>query len=233
MITILLIPGFMLDSDLWRDVRDSLERIGPVLDVDTTRDPTIDSIAERALAGTRGPIMPVGFSMGGYVAREIARRGSGRVRGLVLLATSARGDTPEKMQRRALYSDLPPGTAFAGLSRSAISRSLSPMRANDSVLIERIQAMGRRLGPDVFRRQSLLSRNGDLDHLDKINCPTLILAGECDRVRTVSESEELWRNIPGSEMAVIEKAGHMLPFETPDHVANTILSWSEAKKITP
>ena len=52
-------------------------------------------------------------------------------------------------------------------------------------MIGRVQAMAARLGSDVFRRQCALTRRGDLDRLDEVACPTLILAGERDSLRSL------------------------------------------------
>ncbi|AFL53373.1 pimeloyl-ACP methyl ester carboxylesterase [Sinorhizobium fredii] len=223
--TILLVPGFMLDGDLWRDLRPELEQFGSIVDVDTTRDASIEDMAARAIASVDGPLLPIGFSMGGYVAREIARRAADRVRGLVLIATSARGDSPGQAQRKAFHAKQLADSRFGGLKRSAIANSLHSTRAEDEELIDRIQAMSRRLGGEVFRGQSLLPRHGDLERLGDIRCPTLILAGDGDQVRSLAEARELHDNIQGSELSVIEGAGHMLPMEAPSRVSRIIASW--------
>lgn len=62
---VLLIPGFMLDADLWRDVRADLGSLGRVVDADTTVDDTIPTMAARALEALSGPALVIGFSMGG------------------------------------------------------------------------------------------------------------------------------------------------------------------------
>ena len=71
---ILLVPGFMLDADLWRELRPRLERYGRIVDVDTVHDTSIEAMADRAVAGLSGPAVVIGFSMGGYVARAIYYR---------------------------------------------------------------------------------------------------------------------------------------------------------------
>ena len=71
---ILLVPGFMLDADLWRELRPRLERYGRIVDVDTVHDTSIEAMADRAVAGLSGPAVVIGFSMGGYVARAICYR---------------------------------------------------------------------------------------------------------------------------------------------------------------
>ena len=46
------------------------------------------------------------------------------------------------------------------------------------------------------------------DELDRIRCPTLVLAGELDPVTTVADHEELAAAIPGSRLEVLPNAGH-------------------------
>ena len=60
---LLLAPGFMCDADLWRDMADVLGTLGPLVHADLSRDPSIEAMAERALAGAPPRFVMVGFSM--------------------------------------------------------------------------------------------------------------------------------------------------------------------------
>lgn len=66
----------------------------------------------------------------------------------------------------------------------------------------------------------------DLDELsgryNSIDCPTLIIWGERDRVVPIDIGRELNRNIPGSRMEVIEKCGHVPQEEQPEKTLNII-----------
>src|SRR4051812_296462 len=53
-------------------------------------------MAQHVLVGAPEHFALIGFSMGGYVARHIACLVPKRVQALVLVATSARADTPEQ-----------------------------------------------------------------------------------------------------------------------------------------
>lgn len=223
--SILFAPGFMTDTDLWLDMYEGLREFGPYTHVNTSRDDTIEAMAARALASARPSFIMIGFSMGGYLAREIVRNAPDRITHLVLIATSARGDTPEQQSRKLIQARQAAATSFGGLSRSAIAFSLHSDRANDVALVERIQAMSQRLGTDVFQRQCLMKRSEDRDRLGIIRCPTLILAGEKDGVRTLAEAEELHAGIANSELVIIQGTGHMLPMEAPQRVAEVISSW--------
>ena len=71
----------------------------------------------------------------------------------------------------------------------------------------------------------MLPRPGDLDRLAEIHCPTHILAGERDGLRSLEEARELEAGIAGSKLAIVEGAGHMLPREAPEGVADAITGW--------
>lgn len=223
--SMLLIPGFMLDADLWRDVTPGLDEFGPFVHADLFQDGTIKDMASRVLAEAPETFLLVGFSMGGYVAREIVRQAPERVKALVLIATSARGDTEVQRQRKEAVAHKPDSVSFKGLSTAAVASSLHPDNAGRQDLIARIQAMGERLGSDVFRRQSLLERVDERHLLADINCPCLILAGEQDKLRSRAEVEELHDGITGSSFQVIEKTGHMIPLEAPDELVTVMRQW--------
>jgi len=222
---VLLIPGFMLDDDLWRDVVPGLQAFAPIIHADTSRDSAIAGMAARALAAMPGRFVLIGFSMGGYVAREIVRLAPERVSALILIATSARADTHAQTRRKAMAVAQIAEAGFAGLSRAGVTPSLHPDHSGDDALITRIQAMSTRLGGDVFRRQAMLDRPGEAERLDAIACPTLIIAARADKLRSVPESDELHAGIAGSEMVVVETSGHMIPMEAPDELLAIIAPW--------
>jgi len=225
---LLLVPGFMADETLWNDMNEALARFGPVLHADLRHDTSVEAMARRALAEAPPSFLLVGFSMGGYVARDIARLAPAygkRVQALVLVATSTRPDTPAMRQRKGAVGHAAPSVAFSGLSRIAVASSLHPKDKHNEALIERVRAMGVRLGGEVFRRQSVLERPGDIDRLGEIRCPTLVVAAAQDQLRSLEEAQELQAGIPDASLAVIEDSGHMIPIEGPQRLLEVILPW--------
>lgn len=223
--TLLMIPGFMLDADLWRDVEPALAPWGPVTHAVATEGDTLAEMAQAILRNAPPTFTLVGFSMGGYIAREILRQAPERVKTLILIATSARGDSEVQARRKQALAGQPDGIAFKGLSTAAIASSLHPDNAGRTDLIMRIQEMGQRLGGSVFRRQSLLDRRDERGELDTITCPTLVIAGDEDRLRSREEALELHEGIAGSAFAVIENTGHMAPLEAPEKLAEVVNDW--------
>lgn len=225
---LLLVPGFMADETLWNDMSAALARFGPVLHADLRHDTSVEAMARRALAAAPPSFLLVGFSMGGYIARDIARLAPAygkRVEALVLVATSTRPDTPAMRQRKGAVGHAAPSVAFSGLSRIAVASSLHPKDKHNEAMIERVRAMGVRLGGEVFRRQSVLERPGDIDRLDQIRCPTLVVAAAQDQLRSLEEAQELQAGIPDASLAVIEDSGHMIPIEAPQRLLEVIVPW--------
>ena len=222
--TLLLIPGFMADATLWDAMIDDLAPFGPLVATDLSRGEDIESMAAAILNDAPDRFVAVGFSMGGYVARELARIAPERVTALILIATSARGDTEELIrQRRSALKATP--KAFKGLSRPAIVSSLHPDLAGDEAMIARVRDMGLRLGGEVFHRQSALTRTGDLDRLGEISQPTLIIIADADRLRGADEAEELHQGIAGSTLVHVADSGHMIPLEQPQALAKAMTAW--------
>jgi pimeloyl-ACP methyl ester carboxylesterase len=91
--------------------------------------------------------------------------------------------------------------------------------------------MGIRLGHDAFLRQSSLTRESDFERLREIRCPTLIVAGEQDQIRSLDEALELHAGVPQSTLATIPASGHMIPMEQPTALAKVIRSWLHEAKV--
>ena len=222
--TLLLIPGFMADATLWDAMTKDLTPFGPLVATDLSQGEDIETMAAATLGDAPASFVAVGFSMGGYVARELARIAPDRVKALILIATSARGDTEElTRQRRSALKAAP--RAFRGLSRPAIVSSLHPDLATDEAMIARIRDMGLRLGGEVFHRQSAMARSGDLNRLDEIRQPTLIVTADADRLRGLDEADELHRGIAGSTLVHIAHSGHMIPLEQPQALGRVMSGW--------
>jgi pimeloyl-ACP methyl ester carboxylesterase len=61
-----------------------------------------------------------------------------------------------------------------------------------------------------------------LDQLDRIRCPTLILAGGLDPITTLADHEDLAAALPGARLEVFPEAGHGVFRDMPDEALAVI-----------
>lgn len=218
----------MTDDSLWDEVLVHLKKsMGAIHVIYGSLSPgdSIEAIAKNNIPEGSEKLILIGFSMGGYVARELARMVPERVENLILIATSARADTEEQRQQRLTAAKNMSATNFRGLSQGAIKQSVASFRENDRDLVERIRLMGAGLGKDIFVQQSGIHRKGDLEHLKDIQCPTLVIGADGDRLRCLGEVRELHQAIHGSDFEIIEQSGHMIPLEQAQALASVVSGW--------
>lgn len=221
---LVLLPGFMCDADLWTDMAADLGKLGPLHYGNVYQDDTLEGMAERVLAESPERFVLIGFSMGGFVARVLTLMAPHRVSGVAFVASSAREYTPAERERR-IQGNLPgdrPKRATPG-----VALGLHPDRERDPVLLGRLREMQRRLGPDVRALQSALIRKDGYADLERIGCPSLVVACRQDRLRSFGETERMARHLPHARFEVIEDCGHMAPLEKPHELAALLTEWVE------
>lgn len=227
--TPVLIPGNMCDARLWTAAVRS--RLPGALDADTARDATIAAMAERALALTDGPLLPVGFSMGGIVALEMARRAPERIAALVLLDTNATADLPERAAvRPRQQADVRAGGLERIVTEELKPNYLAAANRGDTALLTLLRDMALTLGPDVFVAQSeALRTRADLSGvLVTLDVPVLVACGAEDTLCPPDWHWALAASARRATLAVVAGAGHMLPLEQPTQLAAQIAEWRDS-----
>jgi len=228
-----LVPGMMCDAGLWQEMVDDLAAYGPLIYGDLSRDDSLETMAASVLSGAPERFSLVGFSLGGYVAREMVRQAPERVQRLILIATSSQQDSSQLQAFKAATARslaVTPGT-FRGLGHKAIELSLSQEHADNAHLRSQIHQMSLRMGKEAYCRQLLMARNSDTHLLHQITSPTLVIAARQDRMRSVQESRTLCELIPQASLEVIDNSGHMLPLEQPAALVQVIQYWLAATPV--
>lgn len=222
-----LLPGVMCDAGLWQEMVEPLAPFGPLMYGDLSQASTLAAMASAVLAAAPVRFTLVGFSMGGYVAREMIRQAPERVERLILIASSSQQDSEQMHAFKAATARalLASQDTFGGLGQKAIALSLSESHAGDARLHKHIHAMSLRMGRDAWCRQLLMARDSDTARLHQISCPTLVVAAAADRMRSLQESAILQASIPDAVLEVIEESGHMIPLEQPDALAAVMTRW--------
>lgn len=224
--TPVLVPGNMCDDRLWTaQVRAVLPG---AIDADTTADSSIEGMARRALALDEGPLLPVGFSMGGIVALEMARIAPERVAGLVLIDTNASADLPERAAVRPRQQDQVLGGELERLVVEELKPNyLAKANRRDPRLLELLLRMALQLGEAVFVAQSeaLRTRRDLRDVVAGVDVPILLACGSEDRLCPPAWHRKLAESARRATLNVINGAGHMLPLEQPERLAASIAEW--------
>lgn len=226
---LILLPGLLNDAGLWRDQISGLADLARPWVPDLTRGDSINALAQGVLDQAEPTFALAGFSMGGYVAQEIARIAPGRLERLALLDTSMRVDPPERAARRRALTEAArrPGD-FLGISHAILKSYIDASRLNDRDLTGRIVAMTQRLGREVFIRQNSLDRQDGEAALKSLQVPLLILCGETDQITPVAGHRAMAEAIGGAPLVVIPRAGHMTPMEAPEAVNEALRTWLTA-----
>lgn len=221
--SMVLIPGFMLDNTLWGAFEHQLPAEWPTYYAPLTGGTTVPEIARHNIAHLPERFVVVGFSLGAYVARQIAADYPERVMALVIIASSPREDSPEMVKGKQFLVNAYTSDSFKGLSSGAIIASLHPRHEQNMALVTQIKEMGSRLGYEALVTQCGLSRAGV--PASSIQCPTLVVAAENDALHLLEESRELAATIPNATLQIIGESGHMLPLEKPQELAGVIMRW--------
>lgn len=214
----------MCDKDLWTDMVPDLQALGALHFGNVYQDDSLDGMARCVLAEAPERFVLVGFSMGGFVARVLTLMAPERVSGVAFVASSARGYSDEERARRLAGfrpGDRPPREAGA----LSTAMGLHPDRETDPVLLDRLRGMQRRLGAEVRKRQAALVRRDGYADLERITCPSLVVACRQDRLRTFAETERMAQCLPNSTFSILEDCGHMAPLEKPRELASLLARW--------
>lgn len=231
MANVVFVPGFMTDNTMWDDVVRHMSPSNKYYFPDLRHRNSIEAMARHVLENVPANFSLVGFSMGGYIAREAARLIPSRVNKLALVATSARRDRASLIRNRMDAVRHMSNVGFKGLSRQSVQMSLHKNNAQNYQLIQRIRDMNQRVGFDAFACQASTHRDGDLNKLSAIKQPCLVIAADGDRLRSVDESRELVEGISNSRMVIVPQSGHMIPLEKPLLLAAILTDWLENEKI--
>jgi 3-oxoadipate enol-lactonase len=173
------------------------------------------------------PAHILGLSLGGLVAQQLAMDHAEMVRSLVLINTFPGlwlppiGVFSTLLRRRgAVFHPRDMAAAAAEVADALFpSPSLSLLKEWTE---RRIAAND----PDAYFRSTLaVVRFQPGRRLDRVRCPTLIIAGEADRVVPRVYQERLRNRLPHAEFVSIPDSGHASNIDHPDVVNEAVLTF--------
>ena len=215
---LILLPGLAGDETMWQAQAAALAPWSPaVTNVHSQPHETIEAMAAALLATHAGPLVLCGASMGGMIAMEAARQAPQRIRGLALLGTSARPETPDMRQLRETAIDLFAQGRIAEVIAPNVALAFHPDQAGDAALVRSYVDFVLRAGADQLIRQNraVIVRPDARTHLRQVRCPTLVMCGDSDQLAPPECSREIAALVPGAALKMVPRCGHMLTMEKP------------------
>ena len=221
---IVFVPGLMCTEALYAPQVACLPEGWNTRIADHRRDDSMEAIARRLLDNAPEQFVLVGLSMGGYIAYETIRQAPKRVRGLVLIDTSARADRPDQTAMREGAIELAHSEGIAPVINELIKVFIAESRQGDEGLTGIIRAMAKETGVAAFERQqrAIMGRSDAFQTLATVHCPTLVMCGDEDALTPPKLAEEIANGTPGAELKIIKGSGHLATLERPEAVSKAL-----------
>ncbi|WP_199460669.1 alpha/beta fold hydrolase [Marinomonas ostreistagni] len=218
------LPGTMCDGRLWQFIKPFLPQNIKLHDVELPIEGDLDELVDSLIARLpKEASHYIGFSLGGYLLTEIARKRPDMLKSAVLISNvGTKLPEAEKIQRQqALEWVLKAG--YRGIPSKKARQMLSPEHQSCSELIQIISEMDKALGQEAFvaQLQATLDRRDNLDSIQSSRVEWLVLAGLSDQFLSPGRLKEL-SNLTNVQVNVVAQSGHMLPLEQPSWLASKL-----------
>ena len=177
-----------------------------------------------------GPVVLVGHSMGGMIAQEGYAYFPQKIRALALTFTSAAfGGSSSDFAQSFIDARIKP--LDLGRTMDEIAARLMPTMhggASDPsglMLAARIMAG---VPPGTYRQAvAMLTTFERRAQLERIQVPTLVMAGSDDMIAPAAVMERMAKKIPGADYVCLPGCGHLGPLDQPKVFNDALLAFLE------
>ena len=220
---IVLIPGMMCSEDVFSHQINALEKFFNIIVAEFNEHCDIE-LGVKDLASTLpNQFHLLGHSMGGIVAMELVKQHSKRVLSLGLLNTNPYNEKQnQKDKRNKTLKELDALDLIALMRSDYISRYFPVGCEFKNKLKQKCVEMASKLDKKVFYNQSvaLRDRKDQTATLENLNCKTLLICGDRDKLCPISYHTDMNKMIKSSDLIVLEGVGHMPMLECPQTLNN-------------
>ena len=222
-----MVPGMMCDERIFSPQIEELSQNLEVTIADISNFSSVSELASDVLKKAPKSFSLLGHSMGGIVAMEIYSQEPKRIEKLILMDTNPKAELDEvKLKREPQIKDVREGKLLE-VMRDEMKPNYLADSENKSSVLDVCMDMALSLGPDVFINQSraLQKRADQLNTIQSINIPVLIMCGSEDKLCTVERHEMMHNMISDSDLKIINNAGHMPTLEQPRETTEVLKEW--------
>ena len=177
------------------------------------------------------PVILCGFSMGGYIMWQFARRYPERVKALIVCDTRADDDSAATIAARLEMADDVFRTGTEPVAKAMLPKLLSEKTLTSRPeLIEQVADMIRQASPDaISAAQRGMARRPDMvSALETFDWPALVLGGAEDKISPPDVMRAIAESLPQAKFVEIAAAGHMSPLENPAAFNAAVLEFVES-----
>lgn len=187
---------------------------------------TVEAIAADHLARLPERFWLAGFSFGGYVALAMLAQAPERIEGIALLCTAPFADSEATAQKRLAALEAVRQGQYFDMVEAQAANAFHPDSLANAELMAARRNMVQAYGPDTYAAHvRATAARKDRSHLLDGQRPTLVLASSDDKVFPPAVLTAYAENIPGAELRIVERAGHLAPMEQPQAVAGALVNW--------
>jgi 3-oxoadipate enol-lactonase len=169
----------------------------------------------------------VGLSTGGFIGVRIGIRRPELLTSLILMDTTAEAEPKKNVRQFKLLMSIVRWLGWGPVINKVMSIIFTKKFLNDPGRQDEVRywkeliTSGNKktliqFGIGIFSRASVF------EELSKITTPTLVMVGEKDMARPLSEAQRTVEKIPGAKLIIIPEAAHLCTIEEPAAVTEAI-----------
>jgi len=163
----------------------------------------------------------LGFSMGGLVAQELARRHPQRLLSLIFTGTTdASAVVPESVRAASRQAAMMPMEQILPImismlfSKEFIAENPAKIEEFKARALEKpITSLGR------LRQLDAIEKHDSADGIAQIKAPALVVAGQLDCLVSMEHQKDFAARLPQAEFKVVPDGGHLFFFQYPEQAS--------------
>ena len=224
--TLVMIPGTLCDSRVFKRQKQALRGVADVVIVDYRGLRQLDQWAAQLLRKLPTRFSVAGFSLGGLWALELLRQAPRRVQRIAMIASNAQGASPGGQRKSAwlwrMWRERGPGEVAKHVKPAYFHHERN-RRANAILVHDMALRTQRKAAFSEFAWAA--QRPAGFAALAAFDGPLLLVSGAKDRLCPPAMQRAMVAAQPSSQWLELARVGHFVPLEAPARLNHALLRW--------